>query len=104
MYLFSYPGASNAKADSSDKSVSSRLRVCHCERTTTVALRITMMIMMVIVMMMTIVMVVMIITSKPLLWNVKTKQQDYFSQGSTYLTATLKALQLDKALVSAADE
>ena len=38
VYLFSYPGASNAKADSSDKSVSSRLRVCHCERTTTVAL------------------------------------------------------------------
>ena len=33
-----YPGASNSKADSSDKSVSSWLRVCHCERTTTVTL------------------------------------------------------------------
>ena len=38
VYLYSYPGASDAKADSSDKSVSSWLRVCHCERTSTVAL------------------------------------------------------------------
>ena len=33
------PGASNAKAYGSDKSVSPRSRVCHCERTPTVTLQ-----------------------------------------------------------------
>ena len=34
-----HPGASNAKADGSDKSVSSRSRVCNCERSPTVTLK-----------------------------------------------------------------
>ena len=43
------PGASNAKAYGSDKSVNPRSRVCHCERAPTVTLQIIIIIVIIII-------------------------------------------------------